>query len=123
MKERYLKAMGKTSTQVTFGTFHGVFYAILRHTYRMSGNNILSEEEKKRLMRELVNHYARDLEEEDEKKLSIAVKALKYYANSNCWNDCLYNGRIKVSAYLQTAGYKTAQQALKEIEKCVKNMD
>lgn len=50
MKERYLKAMGKTSTQVTFGTFHGVFYAILRHTYRMSGNNILSEEEKKRLM-------------------------------------------------------------------------
>ena len=55
MKERYLKAMGKTSTQVTFGTFHGVFYAILRHTYRMSGNNILSEEEKKRLMRELVN--------------------------------------------------------------------
>lgn len=65
MKERYLKAMGKTSTQVTFGTFHGVFYAILRHTYRMSGNNILSEEEKKRLMRELVNHYARDLEEED----------------------------------------------------------
>ena len=53
MKERYLKAMGKTSTQVTFGTFHGVFYAILRHTYRMSGNNILSEEEKKRLMRGL----------------------------------------------------------------------
>ena len=45
MKERYLKAMGKTSTQVTFGTFHGVFYAILRHTYRMSGNNILSEKE------------------------------------------------------------------------------
>ena len=56
MKERYLKAMGKTSTQVTFGTFHGVFYAILRHTYRMSGNNILSEEEKKRLMREPVSY-------------------------------------------------------------------
>lgn len=41
-----------------------------------------------------------------EKKLSIAVKALKYYANSNCWNDCLYNGRIKVSAYLQTPAIK-----------------
>ncbi|OLA82226.1 MAG: hypothetical protein BHW58_02710 [Azospirillum sp. 51_20] len=64
-----------------------------------------------------------DREIELEKKLSIAVKALRYYANSNCWDDCFYNGRIKVSAYLQTAGYKTAQQALKEIEKCVKNMD
>jgi hypothetical protein len=56
-----------------------------------------------------------DREIELEKKLSIAVKALRYYANSNCWDDCFYNGRIKVSAYLQTAGYKTAQQALKEI--------
>ena len=78
MKERYLKAMGKTSTQVTFGTFHGVFYAILRHTYRMSGNNILSEEEKKRLMRELVNHYARDLEEEDlEENLAREISTVK----------------------------------------------
>ena len=57
-----------------------------------------------------------DREIELEKKLSIAVKALRYYANSNCWDDCFYNGRIKVSAYLQTAGYKNAQQALKEIE-------
>ena len=78
MKERYLKVMGKTSTQVTFGTFHGVFYAILRHTYRMSGNNILSEEEKKRLMRELVNHYARDLEEEDlEENLAREISTVK----------------------------------------------
>lgn len=29
-----------------------------------------------------------------EKKLSIAVKALRYYANSNCWDDCFYNGRV-----------------------------
>ena len=78
MKERYLKAMGKTSTQGTFGTFHGVFYAILRHTYRMFGNNILSEEEKKRLMRELVNHYARDLEEEDlEENLAREISTVK----------------------------------------------
>lgn len=40
-----------------------------------------------------------DREIELEKKLSIAVKALRYYANSNCWDDCFYNGRIKVSAY------------------------
>ena len=38
-----------------------------------------------------------DREIELEKKLSIAVKALRYYANSNCWDDCFYNGRIKVA--------------------------
>lgn len=44
----------------------------------MSGNNILSEEEKKRLMRELVNHYARDLEEEDlEENLAREISTVK----------------------------------------------
>ena len=48
MKERYLKRMNRPSTQVTFGTFHGVFYGILRNAYRLSGENILSEEQKQR---------------------------------------------------------------------------
>ncbi|MCI5649829.1 MAG: ATP-dependent helicase [Fusicatenibacter sp.] len=65
MKERYLRLMGRNSTQVTFGTFHGVFYGILRHTYHLTGENILSEEQKNHLMRELVNAYCKDLEEED----------------------------------------------------------
>lgn len=59
--------------------------------------------------------YKTAREIELEKKLEIAVEVLEYYANSNCWNDCLYNGCIKVSACLQTAGYKIAQQTLKEI--------
>ncbi|MBR0085165.1 MAG: ATP-dependent helicase, partial [Lachnospiraceae bacterium] len=30
MKERYLKLVGKSATEVSFGTFHSIFYAILR---------------------------------------------------------------------------------------------
>ena len=30
MRERFLKFTGQTSTAVTFGTFHGVFYGILK---------------------------------------------------------------------------------------------
>ena len=33
MKERFLRLMNLNTSQVTFGTFHGVFYGILRHTY------------------------------------------------------------------------------------------
>ena len=44
MKERFLRLMNLNTSQVTFGTFHGVFYGILRHTYHLSGQNILSEE-------------------------------------------------------------------------------
>ena len=63
MKERYLKRMNRPSTRVTFGTFHGVFYGILRNAYRLSGQNILSEEQKQRLLRELVHTYCRETEE------------------------------------------------------------
>ena len=32
--------------QVTFGTFHGIFYGILRHAYGLSAACILGEEKK-----------------------------------------------------------------------------
>ena len=46
--------------QVTFGTFHGVFYGILRHAYRLTGKNILSEERKYDMLKEIV--YRKSLE-------------------------------------------------------------
>lgn len=51
-----------------------------------------------------------------EKKLEIAKNALVKYANALNWDDCLVDGKIKVNAFLETAGYKYAEQALKEIK-------
>lgn len=59
-----------------------------------------------------------DREIELEKKLSIAVKALKFYAHENSWVDCRnkYNDEIYKEALFFSKGYEQAQQALKEIE-------
>ena len=46
MKERFLKFTRQASTDVTFGTFHGVFYGILKQAYGLGPGNILTEEEK-----------------------------------------------------------------------------
>ena len=51
MKERFLKFTGVQRTGVTFGTFHGVFYGILKQAYGLNGGNILSEEEKYAILR------------------------------------------------------------------------
>ncbi len=45
MKERFL-SLKNGKKGVTFGTFHGVYYGILKWAYRMDAGNILSEEEK-----------------------------------------------------------------------------
>ena len=41
---------------VTMGTFHGIYYGILKWAYRFGPENILSEEEKYKLVRQIVNH-------------------------------------------------------------------
>ena len=45
MKSRLCALMGRSSVPVTAGTFHGIFYGILKWAYRISGQNILSEED------------------------------------------------------------------------------
>lgn len=88
MKERFLRLMNLHISQVTFGTFHGVFYGILRHTYQLSGQNILSEDMKLKLLRELVNTYCRDIEDENDllEKLAREISTVK-------------DGRIDLSHY------------------------
>ncbi len=53
MKERYEAkgAMGKGA--VNFGTFHAVFFKILRYAYNYDATNILKEEERYKILREI----------------------------------------------------------------------
>ena len=72
MKERFLKFTGQSATRVTFGTFHGVFYGILRQAYGFTAANILSEEEKSGILKELILNYGGDLAEEGDFPEEIA---------------------------------------------------
>ena len=35
MKERFLRLLGVSSTGVSFGTFHSIFFTILKHAYNL----------------------------------------------------------------------------------------
>lgn len=54
MQQRYLNMTGKKRTPVTFGTFHGVFYGILKWAYHLTAANILSEEDRRKMIRQAV---------------------------------------------------------------------
>lgn len=55
MKSRLHARMGEKAAPVTAGTFHGIYYGILKQTYRIGQENILSEEEKYRILREVLS--------------------------------------------------------------------
>ena len=64
MKERFLRQRGGKSTAVTFGTFHGVFFGILRHTYSISGGTVIGEPQKLSLLKELLQQLYPGAEQE-----------------------------------------------------------
>lgn len=55
MKQRFAKVMKQQASAVTFGTFHGVYYGILKWAYKLTSANLLTEEERKNLLTGIVS--------------------------------------------------------------------
>ena len=55
MQERFVKLSEGRNDPVHFGTFHSVFFQILRHTYRFTAQNIIREGDKYRLLSQIIS--------------------------------------------------------------------
>ncbi len=66
MKERFCSVMPTEGQRVTFGTFHAVFFMILKYAYRMEASNIIREEERMQLIRDMICSMRLDYEDETE---------------------------------------------------------
>jgi DNA helicase-2/ATP-dependent DNA helicase PcrA len=65
MKERFLADMDVERTGVNFGTFHAIFFTILRYAYRLTAHNIARDEVRTQILKDVVHRQR--LEYEDEK--------------------------------------------------------
>lgn len=66
MKSRLCLVMGKRDLPVTVGTFHGIYYGILKWAYRMNQENILSETEKYQILRGVINKERMEVFDEED---------------------------------------------------------
>ena len=71
MKERYERITGTGCSRVSFGTFHSVFFMILKLAYRYQASNIVKEEQRIQFIREQLDQT--DLEIEDEGEFISSV--------------------------------------------------
>ena len=87
MKNRTRSICGPSSYAVTFGTFHGIYYRILKWAYRLNQSNLLSDEEKYRILREILPGIDWDQEPEaDEEKDYLQELAIEI---GNVKNNCM----------------------------------
>lgn len=66
MQERFLRRMEGRNYPVTFGTFHAVFFSILKHAYGYKAENIVREEQKYQFLREIIRKQSLTVEDEKE---------------------------------------------------------
>lgn len=108
MKERFFRLVkgtqGSGYEKVSFGTFHSIFYQILKLAYRFPAGNVLGEEDKKHFFKEFLAKAEMEVEDESEFIASVIneisyVKGnqidLNYYYSQNCpeeWFKRLYTG-------------------------------
>ncbi len=93
MRDRFHEAYPKEKYQVTFGTFHGIYYGILKWAYKLSSDNIFSEEQKYQLLRNIVERMELDIDDEKDFLQGISGEIsniknnqikLEEYESQNC---------------------------------------
>lgn len=66
MKSRFMKLCGTNATGVTFGTFHAVFFTILKHAYNYNASNIIREEKQREILHGCLLKFKLEVEDENE---------------------------------------------------------
>lgn len=93
MKERFLRLMQGAGTAVSFGTFHSIFFGILKLAYGFTVSNILREETGRQYLKEAVARQHLEPEDENEFLTSVASEislvkneriSLEHYFPKNC---------------------------------------
>ena len=110
MRSRFDKRMDGRHLPVSFGTFHAIFFTILKYAYQYKVENILTEEEKYGVLRDIVHQIDVEMDDEKDFLMNIAseishvkgdMMPLKHFYSSNCSKDVFdeiyeaYNHKLK----------------------------
>ena len=115
MRERFERLMGEGRCRVVFGTFHAVFFQILKYAYHYTAANILREDQRYRILSELAERQR--LEYEDEKEFISGIAGeislvkneqipLEHYYSAVCSDEAFrqifhgYQDRLRKSGLL-----------------------
>lgn len=100
MKERFSKLTGHNGRGVNFGTFHAVFFNIIKYAYQYNASNIIREDQRFFYLKEIISKYQLEIDDEKEfisgiiSEISL-VKGermdISHYYSINCSEDIFKN--------------------------------
>lgn len=66
MRQRYQQMAPAYSAPVSFSTFHSIFFTILKHAYHYKASNIIKEDVRRQLLKEIVDETDIEIQDENE---------------------------------------------------------
>lgn len=118
MRRRFDKVMGGYALPVTFGTFHGIYYGILKWAYGLTSANLLSEKERKLLLRQASERIPEEGEEilfRDEDSLQKLSEEIANVKNNRMKIEEYESGRYGTGRFRQV--YQNYEDSKKKLNK------
>lgn len=120
MQKRFLSLCGGKHPPVTFGTFHAVFYSILKETSVCRPGSILSEQEKKKILRDIIrkNKYDISMHADMLEEILAEIARFKSRADRNAEKSLEFTPKSIPSALFSRIyrDYKEAQDILGKVD-------
>jgi len=102
--------VGNSMPQVTFGTFHAIFFMVLKLAYNYNSSNIVSEDTRRQIVREAVQKHGLEFRDENELISGILGEI-----------SMIKNSRISLEHFYSTqCGEDVFRTIYKEYENCLK---
>lgn len=114
MQQRFLQLSDNQFYPVTFGTFHSIFFQIIKRVYHFETNNILTISQKRFYLRRIIKEKQL-FENPDNDILDSILRRISYYKNSGEKEDKELEIILNEEVFLGL--YFTYQQLLKKEHK------
>ena len=120
MKNRFRQIMGRAGLPVTFGTFHGIYYGILKWAYSLNQSNLLSEEEKYGLIKQAASRMDwEELPSVDDERDYLQELAIEI---GNVKNNCYDIGDYESTRYV-AGRFRELYQTYEEEKRRLRKID
>ena len=116
MKTRLRTLMDRRNIPVTAGTFHGIYYGILKWAYKIGSQNILSEEEKYQILKSVISGQELEIFDEEDFLRDIAEEIGKI-KNNRLSPDEFVSAKVNADAFREIyRAYEEKRKSLRKID-------
>lgn len=118
MQDRFARLNEGKLYPVHFGTFHSVFFQILRHTYRFTAQNIIRERDKYRFLAQIISEMPEEIRGQEQIDDNVELLQNLLSEISAVKNNGITPQEIQSTTVSQTAFIHIFQKYKQEMNRC-----